>query len=155
MGYDIEPMPEARAVATLSARLPKEVKNEFKAVVRSRSLTIENVLSQLVREYIASLTKPREKKTGRGNKDTEQLDLVKEYIRNRHPIEVRAIEVSEYLTRKQGEKVSQARATRLLDILSGGIDGLSGQEFLVGMNDDEKPTTYFIFKDAELGIEPW
>jgi hypothetical protein len=155
MGYEIEPTPEERGNSTVSARLPREVKNEFLTAVQSRNLTIGEALSRLVREYIASFVKAKEKKTGRGNKDVDQLELTKEYIRYQHPVEVRAIEVAEYLTKKQGEKVSQARATRLLDILSGGLDGLSGQEFLVGMNDDEKPTTYFIFKDAELGIEPW
>jgi len=155
MGFEIEPPSEERGNATVSARLPKDVKNDFVTAVKSRSLTIEKVLSQLVRDYITSLSKPKEKKTGRGNKDTDQLDLAKEFFRDRYPVEVRAIEVAEYLTKKQGEKVSQARATRLLDILSGGLDGLSGQEFLVGMNDDEKPTTYFIYKDTELGIEPW
>jgi len=141
---------------TLSAKLPKELKKEFVTAIKSRNLTVEKVISQLITEYIASLKRAKEKKkTGRGNIDLDQLELTKEYIRYQHPVEVRAIEVSEYLTKKQGQKVSQARATRLLDILSGGENGLSGQEFLVGMNDDEKPTTYFIFKDVELGVEPW
>jgi len=55
---------------------------------------------------------------------------------------------------------SQARALIILNILSGVSndrekDGAEfvPKDFLVGENDD-KPVTYFIYKDKELGIEP-
>jgi hypothetical protein len=86
MGYEIEPAQEESGNSTVSARLPREVKNEFLTAVQSRNLTIGEALSQLVREYIASFSKTKEKKTGRGNKDVDQLELTKEYIRNQHPV---------------------------------------------------------------------
>ena len=81
------------------------------------------------------------KETGRGNFNEEQLENTKKCLRQ-HPEGVAAVQVAEAVG------VSQARAARLLDLLSGGQDGESGQDFLISMDDDENPPLYFISKDG-------
>jgi hypothetical protein len=79
-------------------------------------------------------------KTGRGNIDTEALEKCKQFLRD-HPEGVTAIQIAEITG------TSQARAARLFDLLSGGQDGESGQDFLVYVDDEEDPPLYFISKD--------
>jgi hypothetical protein len=82
----------------------------------------------------------RFKNTGRGNKDDETLEKCKQFLRD-NPKGVTAIQVADYTG------VTQARAARLLDLLSGGQEGESGRDFLVYMDDEENPPLYFISKD--------
>ncbi|MCL2879051.1 MAG: hypothetical protein FWF29_02285, partial [Treponema sp.] len=108
----------------------------------------------LITDYLDGLKvllKPK-KKTGRGNRDEGQIEKVKEFLRKQHPYPVRQNEVARFVG------CEQARAGRLLDLLSG-VSGdknnaFDSTDFLVGVNDERKPITYFIFKDRELGIEP-
>lgn len=79
--------------------------------------------------------------TGRGHKDEEKLDAVKQYLRS-HREGVTAIEVGNHVG------VSQARATRLLDLLSGNSDDNS---FLVYSDEEGSNPLYFLSKDGEKG----
>ena len=79
--------------------------------------------------------------TGRGHIDTGALDKTKQLLRQ-HPEGVTAVQVANFVG------CSQARAARLLDLLSGGQEGESGQNFLISMDDDEDPPLYFISKDG-------
>jgi len=82
-------------------------------------------------------------KTGRGHINHDELDKVKAYMRA-HPEGVTAIEVAKFAD------VSQARAARLLDLLSGDVEDNENMEtdFLI-YADDENPPNYFIAKDRE------
>ena len=82
-------------------------------------------------------------KTGRGHIDHEKLDMVKQFLR-KHREGVTAIEVGNHVG------VSQARATRLLDLLSGGQDNESGQDFLIFVDEDNKEPLYYIYKDTSV-----
>lgn len=147
--------------------IPATLKDDLVKIIKKQNLTITGILISLIRSYInmhgylyklKHIFKP---KTGRGNVKIDQHDLVKEFMRKEYPKPVRPIQIAEYITKKTGEKITQARATRLLDNLSGlsddkDKDGNKMPEgFLVGSNDDDKPITYFIFLDKELGIEPY
>jgi len=74
-------------------------------------------------------------KTGRTHVDTEQIEKAKDYMRSRHPEGVRIIDIAEAIG------CSQSKALRILDYLSNGND------FLVFMDDDVKPSRYYIHKD--------
>jgi hypothetical protein len=86
--------------------------------------------------------------TGRGHLDIDAIQKTKEYMRAKHPLPVRAIDIA-VITGK-----TQARATRLLDYLSGdcGANENTNTAFLIYCNDEVKPITYSIFKDIETGI---
>ena len=79
--------------------------------------------------------------TGRGHIDTEALEKTKQCLRQ-HPEGVTAVQVAEAVG------VSQARAARLLDLLSGGQDGESGQDFLIYVDDELGDPLYYISKDG-------
>ena len=81
-------------------------------------------------------------KGGRGNKDEETLKKVKQYLRA-HREGVTAVEIGNFVG------VSQARATRLLDLLSGNSDDNS---FLVYVDDEGSDPLYYIHKDNEGGV---
>ena len=82
-----------------------------------------------------------EKKTGRGHVDTVQLEKAKEFMRL-HPEGVTAISVANHVG------CSQARAVRLMDILS---EASEANDFLVYSDEDTEPTLYFIFQDDREG----
>ena len=77
--------------------------------------------------------------TGRGHRDTESENKVKEYMRN-HPGGVTAIELAENVG------CSPTRAARLLDNLS--IIG-EGNKFLVYEDDEFDPPVYYIGQDDQ------
>jgi len=76
-----------------------------------------------------------EVKTGRSHVDIESVEKAKAYMRRRHPEGVRIIEIAEAIG------CSQSKALRILDYLSKGTD------FLVSMDDEAKPTRYYLFRD--------
>jgi len=81
--------------------------------------------------------------TGRGNIDYEQLDKLKELLRK----------TTRGITAKQAAdycNVSQARAARLLDLLSGTSDE---NKFLVYSDEETDPTLYFMYRDDKNGGE--
>ena len=100
--------------------------------------------------YCLFIAYPVPMQTGRGHLDIDAIEKTKEYLRAKHPLSVRAIDIALYTGK------TQARATRLLDYLSGdcGENENTNTAFLVYCNDEEKPVTYSIFKDTESGIYP-
>jgi len=78
-------------------------------------------------------------RTGRSHIDIEMVEKAKDYMRSRHPEGVRIIEIAEAIC------CSQSKALRILDYLSKGTD------FLVSMDDDVKPSKYYIHKDKASG----
>ena len=86
--------------------------------------------------------------TGRGNIDTEAVERTKDFLRMNHPKPIRVAELALFIGK------SQARATRIIDRLSGtAMESVNSRtDFLVYIDDDSKPTTYGIFKDIEAGI---
>ena len=92
---------------------------------------------------------PGPTKTGRGNIATDQIEAAKRYLRKVYPSTAKTVEIAEYC------KVSQARAARLMDLLSGTTNkGDSASEyirtdFLVYY--DEDTSEYGIFLDRETG----
>ena len=80
-----------------------------------------------------------DKKGGRGNTDDEAIEKVKQYLRN-HPDGVRAVDLASHIG------TSQARAARLLDLLSGNSDDNS---FLVYTDEEKQPPLYYVFKDCK------
>jgi hypothetical protein len=89
--------------------------------------------------------------TGRGHTDSVAIEKTKEYLRMKHPEPVRAIDIAHYTGK------SQARATRLLDYLSGdcGENENTNIDFLIYCNDEKKPITYNIFLDGKTGINAY
>ena len=79
------------------------------------------------------------KKHGRTHIDQGQVEKAKEFMRSKHPAGIRAFDLAQYVG------CSQARALRILDLLSKGTD------FLVHMDDEKRPTLYYISKDVEKG----
>lgn len=75
--------------------------------------------------------------TGRGNRDVEAENKVKEFLRN-HDEGVTACQVANHIG------VSQARAARILDNLS-----IMGEDnnFLIYSDDELDETLYFVHKD--------
>ena len=90
-----------------------------------------------LRERWSGKEQERFSKGGRGIKDDEALEKVKQYLRN-HPDGVRAVDLANHIG------TSQARAARLLDLLSGNSDDNS---FLVYVDDDFDPPLFFVSKD--------
>jgi hypothetical protein len=86
--------------------------------------------------------------TGRGNKNTVQLDKTINYFRKKYPVEITPIELAKYL------KCQQARAMRVIDLLSGNTNESENTnfDFLIYCNDEQKPITYGIFKDVKYNI---
>lgn len=77
------------------------------------------------------------KKHGRTHVDSEQLEMAKEFMRSKHPAGIRAFDLSQYIG------CTQTRALHILDLLSKGTD------FLVYMDDEKRPTRFYIAKDVE------
>ena len=71
------------------------------------------------------------------NHDSDQVEKAKEFMRSKHPEGVRIFDIAQYVG------CSQSRAARIIDLLSKGTD------FLVYMDDEKRPTHYFIDKDVE------
>ena len=90
-------------------------------------------------------------RTGRGNADLKAIEKTKKYLRMKHPEPVRAVEIARYINKPQ------ARALRILDLLSGVSNDINEAEFLsrnflVYIDDYTEPVKYGIFIDKEKGI---
>ena len=86
--------------------------------------------------------KEPERFTGRGHINHDELEKVKEYMRA-HPEGVTPVVLSKHIG------CTQARAARLLDLLSGSVEGNANSTFLVYADEDVDPPVYRIFKDEE------
>lgn len=152
------PQKPAGGDAVILFHLDPEMKANLVKAVKLQNLTITGILNSLIKDYISSIgqlyktLKPKAK-TGRGNVNLHEIQLVKEYMRKMHPKEVRTKEIACYVG------CSQTRARGLMDLLSGVNNDKKAKDavfdskgFLVGMNDDKKPAAYFIFKDNETGF---
>jgi len=117
---------------TLLVQLPADLK--LKALAKAKQEG--KYLSEIVRTALIDFITP---KTGRGNTNTDQIEKAKEFLRNNHPKPIRINELANYVG------CDQARAARILDILSNGDD------FLVYV-DDDTPARFGIFKDVKTGI---
>jgi hypothetical protein len=151
--YKPEPPP---ADTTILFHIQSGNKEKFANIAKQEGLSVTGLLNTLIADYITSrLSKLKEKvKTGRGNANLDEIEKAKEYFRKMHPKPIRKVELANYIG------CTQARALIILNVLSGvSNDKEKGafipKDFLVGENDDQNPLTYFIYKDKELGIEPW
>jgi len=123
--------------------LPRAAKEAFAGIARKQGLSLTRLLNDLIGGYITAQTPPEpKKKTGRGNVDIAKLEKVKEILRMRHPHGATVADVAKYAG------CTSARATGLLDILSGGSDGRQ-YDFIVYEDDLAKPALFFIAKDTE------
>jgi hypothetical protein len=138
--------------------LPMMIKKTFAEQARLEGLSITGLLNTLISDYISSkvekLKQTIKPTTGRGNVNEAEINLAKDYLRRIHPKTARLKDIADFAG------VSNARARGLMDLLSGVSNDKAEEEFdtksfLVGINDDVKPATYFIFKDEKLRIEPW
>jgi len=93
------------------------------------------------------------KKTGRGNTNNEEIELVKNYLRNIHPESARRVDIA------KSTGLGQDRVLIILNLLSGVCEDEKGndaefipKDFLVFEDTDEKETRYAIFKDIENKI---
>jgi hypothetical protein len=146
--------------ATVLFHIKRANKEKFTEIAKLEGLSFTGLLNALIVDYISNsldkLKQLKPKKTGRGNTNVEEIEKAKEYFRRMHPNPVRKIELANYIG------CSQTRALIILNILSGVSNDKEKddaefipKDFLVGENDDQKPLTYFIYKDKELGIDPW
>jgi len=131
--------------------IERPTKDDLVKQAKKQGLSITGLLNGIIKDYLSAL-KQVVKKTGRGNIATEQIDKAKELLRKKHPNTVRLVDIARYCN------VSQARAARLVDLLSGGEnkgDSSSNEindSFLVWQDDTGEVG---ISKDVELGIVPW
>jgi len=151
------PMPDT----TVLFHIQRANKEKFADIAKLEGLSVTSLLNVLISDYISGkleklkqAVKPK-KKTGRGNTNLDEIEKAKEFFRKMHPNPIRKVELAKAVG------CSQARALIILNILSGvsndkekdGTEFIS-KDFLVGENDDQKPLTYFIYKDKVMGIEP-
>ena len=132
--------------ATILFHIPFALKANLATEAKNRKLS----MTKLINLFITESLKRKVQETGRGHLDIDAIEKTKKYLRKKHPETIRAIDLANFLGK------TQARATRLLDYLSGGCSDNENTvtEFLVYLNDDNDPVTYGIFKDAERGIYP-
>jgi len=130
--------------AVILFHIPIELKASLIAESKSRKISMTKLINRFITESLAKKIFT----TGRGHQDFDAIEKTKEYLRKKHPEPVRAIDIAQYTGK------SQARAARLLDLLSGFCSESenSNVDFLLYANDDSFPTTYGIFKDVERGI---
>ena len=102
--------------------------------VLSTSLFLKDFINDSLSSLKHAVNHER-RKSGKGNVDEKRLEKVKEFMRKKHPQGVRIFEVAKYVG------CTQNRAAKLLDTLSEGND------FLVSMDDEIRPSQYYIFKD--------
>jgi hypothetical protein len=151
MGDTVETEPP-KTNSVILFHLPRTVKETVSLLAKKQGLSITRLLNDLIGGYITAQTPPpppQKKKTGRGNVDTEQIELVKQFMRQRHPDGVRIAEIAVYVEDNTGRECTPARAARLLDILSGGSDGRD-YSFIVYEDDFVKPVLFYIGKDFEV-----
>jgi hypothetical protein len=140
--------PEKPDDAVILFHITQEMKDNVSKAARLQATSVTKLLNGLISDYLETLKqvlRPEKKKTGRGNVDSGQLEKAKELLRKKHPETVRLVDIANYC------KVSQARAARIVDNLSGNLtDG--EYDFLVYTDDDK---TVGIFRDDKSGIKPW
>jgi len=142
---------------TVLFHIQRANKEKFADIAKLEGLSVTGLLNALISDYISGkvekLKQAVKPKTGRGNANLDEIDRAKAFFRQEHPRPIRKVELAKAVG------CSQARALIILNILSGvsndkekdGAEFVS-KDFLVGENDFEKPLTYFIYKDKELGI---
>jgi hypothetical protein len=130
--------------AVVLFHIPFELKDKLVSEARERKLSV----TKLINRFIVESLKKKTITTGRGHIDIDAIEKTKAFLRKKHPKPVRIIDVANHVG------VQQARAARLLDILSGGCSENTNSEtdFLIYCNDDEKPVTFSIFIDRETEI---
>ena len=95
---------------------------------------------------LADLPKP---KTGRGNISVDITEKTKELLRKHHPETVRLVDIANYTG------VSQARAARIIDNLSGNLTN-GEYNFLTYVEEEGKNRGRVgIFRDDLTGVSPW
>jgi len=141
--------------AVIFFHIPRQLKDELLKAVKLQNLSITSILNGLIADYINAIKEKlrQKKKTGRGNVDLHQIELVKKCLRKAHPNGLRKVEIARAIG------VDQARCLILLNLLSGvsgdkekeGAEFVSS-DFLVCEDREGKYTKYYIFKDRELGL---
>ena len=91
---------------------------------------------------------PNDKKTGRGNANVEEIEMVKNYLRKIHPETARKVDIA------KATNLGQDRVLIILNLLSGVSDDNKDdnaefvpKDFLLYEDEDEKETRYGIYKD--------
>ena len=132
--------------AVIYFHIPFEVKASLEAEAKVRKLS----MTKLINRFIIESLKRKAVETGRGHLDIDAIEKAKKYMRKKHPEPIRAIELANYIGK------SQARATRILDHLSGDCSDNenTNTDFLVYLDDESDISRYGIFKDVETGIFP-
>ena len=127
--------------AVILFHIPIELKKTLVSEAKERKLSV----TKLINKFIIEALQKKPITTGRGHIDIDAIEKTKDFLRKKHPEPVRAIDIAQHTGK------SQARAARLLDLLSGdcGENENTNTDFLVYVNDD---STYSIFKDTERGI---
>jgi hypothetical protein len=137
--------PEKPDDAVILFHITQEMKGDVAKAARLQAKSVTGLLNDIISDYLETfrqLLKPK-KPTGRGHADLDQLEKAKELLRKKHPETVRLVDIAHYCG------VSQARAARIVDNLSGNLtDG--EYDFLV-YNEDDK--TVGIARDDKLGIK--
>jgi len=150
---DISEIPISPIDTVILFHIEKPVKDDLAEQAKKQGVSITKLLNGIIKDYLSSLGQIIKKKTGRGNRATDQIEKAKAFLREKHPGTVRLADIANRC------HVSQARAARLVDLLSGGEN--KGDSASDGINDsflvyqDEETGKVGIFKDVELGIEPW
>jgi hypothetical protein len=132
--------------AIILFHIPIGLKENLAVEAKERKLS----MTKLINRFIVESLKKKSITTGRGHLDIDAVEKTKEYLRKKYPEPVRAIDIAQYTGK------SQARAARILDLLSGDTTESENtyNDFLVYLNDDTSPVSYGIFKDTERGIYP-
>jgi hypothetical protein len=131
--------PEEPADSVILFHILKKAKDSFAAQAKEKDMSLTRLLNELIADFLSKITPAVKKATGRGHIDFMQIERAKDCLR-KNPKGVQAVEIANYVG------CSQARAVRLMDILSDGVD------FLVYQEDEVKPTRYFISKDTQIKL---
>jgi hypothetical protein len=148
--------PKEKEDTVILFHLPMLIKKTLSEQASIEGLSVTGLLNALISDYISRklerLKQAVKPKTGRGNINLDEIKLAKEFLRKNYPKQVRIVDLANYCG------VKQARAARLVDLLSGGEnkgDSASDEindSFLVWQDDDTGKVG--IWKDDVLGIKP-
>jgi hypothetical protein len=134
-----------------SFSLPEHEKKKLETLAGAANVSMARYLKLYIDKSYSEIA--GKKDTGRGHIDVDAIQKAKEFLRLKHPQPVRIVDLAKYT------KKSQARAARLLDLLSGVENGGGNEnqqnidrDFLVFCNDTDQPKTYGIFLDRQTGI---
>jgi hypothetical protein len=152
----IDPLqiPISPADTVILFHIEKPVKDGLAEQAKIQGLSVTRLLNGIIKGYLSNLKQVLPgKKTGRGNIAVDQVEKAKALLREKHPGPVRLAEIANRCG------VSQSRAARLVDLLSGGEN--KGDSASNGINDsflvyqDDDTGKVGISKDIESGIWPW